>query len=133
MKKENKLGTAIAGVVLLAIAGIASGCGNAAPAGGTSPVASPSASSSAVASPTSVISSAPTVKATTKLPRTAAPPPAPTTAPSTSSGCYPLTNGGNCYEPGEYCRKGDHGAAGVAGDGEHIICEDNDGWRWEPA
>jgi hypothetical protein len=23
--------------------------------------------------------------------------------------------------------------SGVAGDGEHIICEDNDGWRWEPA
>jgi hypothetical protein len=22
---------------------------------------------------------------------------------------------------------------GLAGDGETIICEDNDGWRWEPA
>jgi hypothetical protein len=21
---------------------------------------------------------------------------------------------------------------GVAGDGETITCEDNDGWRWEP-
>ena len=58
---------------------------------------------------------------------------APTAAPTTPSGCYPLTNGGNCYEPGEYCRDSDHGASGVAGDGEHIICEDNNGWRWEPA
>jgi hypothetical protein len=66
-----------------------------------------------------------------------APPPPPTTAraaaPTTSSGCFPLTNGGNCYEPGEYCRDSDHGASGVAGDGERIICEDNNGWRWEPA
>jgi hypothetical protein len=46
--------------------------------------------------------------------------------------CYPLTNAGNCYEPGEYCRTRDHGASGVAGDGEPITCEDNNGWRWEP-
>jgi hypothetical protein len=68
----------------------------------------------------------------------APPPPPPTTtapvaAPSEPAGCYPLTNGGNCYEPGEYCRESDHGASGVAGDGERIICADNDGWRWEPA
>jgi hypothetical protein len=50
-----------------------------------------------------------------------------------ASGCQPQTNKGNCYEPGEFCRKGDHGASGVAGDGERIVCEDNDGWRWEPA
>jgi hypothetical protein len=54
-------------------------------------------------------------------------------APSQPAGCYPLTSGGNCYEPGEYCRDNDHGASGVAGDGERIICADNDGWRWEPA
>jgi hypothetical protein len=53
------------------------------------------------------------------------PPPAPS--------CYPLSDEGTCYEPGEYCRDSDHGASGVAGDGEKIICEDNDGWRWEPA
>jgi hypothetical protein len=23
--------------------------------------------------------------------------------------------------------------SGVAGDGEAITCEDNDGWRWEPS
>jgi hypothetical protein len=61
----------------------------------------------------------------------AAPPPPPaSTAPAA---CHPLTNGGNCYEPGEFCRNVDHGASGVAGDGEAITCADNDGWRWEPA
>lgn len=46
--------------------------------------------------------------------------------------CHPLSNEGTCYEPGEFCRKSDHGVTGVAGDGKTIICEDNDGWRWEP-
>ena len=58
------------------------------------------------------------------------PPPPPTTAAPTS--CHPLTDGGNCYEPGEYCRASDHGVTGVAGDGATITCEDNNGWRWEP-
>ena len=57
------------------------------------------------------------------------PPPA-STAPAS---CHPLTNGGNCYEPGEFCRASDHGVSGVAGDGEAITCKDNDGWRWEPS
>jgi hypothetical protein len=57
----------------------------------------------------------------------------PVGAPSTPSGCYPQTNKGNCYEPGELCRKSDHGASGVAGDGKSIVCQNNDGWRWEPA
>ena len=51
----------------------------------------------------------------------------------TSGGCYPLSDEGTCYEPGEYCRDDDQGMSGVAGDGEAITCEDNDGWRWEPA
>jgi hypothetical protein len=46
--------------------------------------------------------------------------------------CYPLSNSGTCYEPGEFCRTADHGKTGIAGDGERIICEDNNGWRWEP-
>ena len=54
---------------------------------------------------------------------------APTPAPAQ---CYPLTNSGHCYEPGEYCRASDHGATGVAGDGETITCEDKNGWRWVP-
>jgi hypothetical protein len=64
----------------------------------------------------------------------AAPPPAPATSASAPppASCSPLTNGGKCYEPGEYCRNSDHGMYGVAGDGEKIACEDNNGWRWEP-
>jgi len=72
---------------------------------------------------------------------TTAPPPPPTTTttiyvpPTTAApaGCHPLSDEGTCYEPGEYCRDDDHGASGVAGDGEAIMCEDNDGWRWEPS
>jgi hypothetical protein len=50
---------------------------------------------------------------------------APTQASATPAGCHPLSDEGTCYEPGEYCREDDHG--------ESITCEDNDGWRWEPA
>ena len=63
-------------------------------------------------------------------PTTVAPPVQHSSAPISS--CYPLTNGGNCYEPGEFCRKSDHGATGIAGNGERIVCRDNNGWRWEP-
>lgn len=58
-----------------------------------------------------------------------APAPAPTPAPAS---CYPLTNGGNCYRAGEYCRTTDHGAFGIADNGEAIVCANNNGWRWEP-
>jgi hypothetical protein len=59
--------------------------------------------------------------------------PVPPSAHATPAGCRPLTNQGRCYEPGEYCRGSNHGGAGRAGDGRAIICEDMDGWRWEPA
>jgi hypothetical protein len=156
MKKEQKVGIAAAGFALLAIIGLATGGEKATPTGNTSPITSASALASPIASPGVTTASAPasaaatTVKAkprktaapATPAPSTSkavAPPPpppptsAPAAAPSTSLGCYPLTNGGNCYEPGEYCRNSDHGASGVAGDGERIICADNNGWRWEPA
>jgi hypothetical protein len=63
-----------------------------------------------------------------------APPPSSAVAAGGAAGgsCHPLSNEGTCYEPGEFCRKSDHGVTGVAGDGKTIICEDNDGWRWEP-
>ena len=62
-----------------------------------------------------------------RSPRAPAPPP-----PPTHTGCYPMSNEGTCYEPGEYCRESDAGVTGVAGDGERITCEDNNGLRWEP-
>ena len=69
-------------------------------------------------------------RASPTTPAAAPPPPPASTAPAS---CHPLTNGGNCYEPGEFCRASDHGVSGVAGDGKAITCENNDGWRWEPA
>jgi hypothetical protein len=152
MRKQNKLGFAVVGFIVLIIIGISNCGGNATPTGNTSPIASGSTLASAVASPTATATSASPTAAATKAKakprRTTAPatpgptthkavaPPPPTTAPaaapSTPSGCHPLTNGGNCYEPGEFCRKSDHGVTGVAGDGKTIRCEDNDGWRWEP-
>ena len=64
----------------------------------------------------------------------AAPQPVPSTSPAAPppASCYPTTNSGHCYEPGEYCRNSDHGRSGVAGNGEKIICEYKNGWRWEP-
>ena len=59
----------------------------------------------------------------------AAPPPS---APAAPGGCYPHTPSGNCYEPGGFCPEADAGISGVAGDGEAIMCEDNNGLRWEP-
>jgi hypothetical protein len=63
---------------------------------------------------------------------TAPPPAAQPPAPQPEASCYPLSDEGTCYEPGEFCRDDDHGMTGLAGDGETIVCEDNDGWRWEP-
>jgi hypothetical protein len=62
-------------------------------------------------------------------PATAAPPPPP---PPPAATCHPLTNSGKCYEPGEFCRESDAGVIGLAGDGETIRCENNNGLRWEP-
>jgi cardiolipin synthase len=59
------------------------------------------------------------------------PKPGPTPTPTPSS-CRPRSSSGNCYEPGELCSNADHGVTGVAGDGEAIVCEDRNGWRWEP-
>jgi cardiolipin synthase len=61
------------------------------------------------------------------------PKPKPTPQPKPKpTGCYPTTSSGHCYEPGEDCSNADHGMSGIAGDGEAIICENNNGWRWEP-
>jgi hypothetical protein len=68
----------------------------------------------------------------TYIPPKPKPATSPAQQPPVAPSCYPLTSGGNCYEPGEYCRDSDHEATGVAGDGEKIVCVDNNGWRWEP-
>lgn len=86
-------------------------------------------------SPTSSVTTPTTTTPTPTTPTATTPAPAPTvtTSPAPSPvSCTPLSNEGTCYEPGEYCRTTDHGVIGVAGDGEAIECEDNNGWRWEP-
>ena len=65
-------------------------------------------------------------------PSPAPPPPPPATSAPQPAGCYPRASSGNCYQPGEFCPHADAGMTGVAGDGEKIICTDNDGLRWEP-
>jgi hypothetical protein len=84
-------------------------------------------------SPAAVRTQAPATSAPpTTAPTTAAPPTtAPTTAAPAAPACSPLTSGGNCYEPGEFCAAKDHGVTGIAGDGKSITCEDVNGWRWE--
>jgi hypothetical protein len=90
------------------------------------PPASPSPSPAPAPSPSSAPAPSPSP---TSAPPTPAPP---TSAPPAATSCYPISDEGTCYEPGEFCRDDDHGMTGLAGDGETITCEDNDGWRWEP-
>jgi hypothetical protein len=78
------------------------------------------------------------VAAAKAAPPSPAPAPAaqPTTtapAPAPSPSCYPLSDEGTCYEPGEFCRDSDQGMSGIAGNGTPITCENNNGLRWEPS
>lgn len=141
MRMGKGPGIAATIVLLLAVGGGVGACGEntTGPAGNVAS-ATPSAASPAPPVASSAPSVAPPARAPgapVSTPAAPAPPasipaaPAPTSASAAS--CHPLSNGGNCYEPGEFCRKGDHGVTGVAGDGETIMCEDNNGWRWEPA
>jgi hypothetical protein len=107
----------------------------------STPTATPIPTATPTATPTPIPAAAPTATPPppTKAPPVAAAPP-PTAAPAppapppaTPAGCYPLTNSGNCYEPGQFCRTSDHGRTGRAGNGEAIVCVNNNGWRWEPA
>jgi hypothetical protein len=122
-------------VVLAGIGAIADACGSSAPPAGQTPPAAftPAASVSLTPSPSTASHHA------RHLPRRhrhhhhhAAAVPVATQSAAPTPSCYPLSNEGTCYEPGEFCRLSDAGTTGVAGDGERIKCEDNNGWRWEP-
>lgn len=68
-------------------------------------------------------------------------PPAPSPSPSSSApapdpstaACYPTTAAGNCYQAGEFCSDADHGMSGIAENGDAIVCENDNGWRWVAA
>jgi hypothetical protein len=135
------IGTAI---FLLIIIGIAVQAAKGTPAGNTSPAPAiiPTQTIASINTGTGTAATTETTVATSQAaaPTQAAPstsfPTTPAAAPTSAAvpaGCSPLSDEGTCYEPGEYCRDSDHGASGVAGDGEAITCEDNDGWRWEPS
>lgn len=149
MEYKVLLKTAGAFAVLIAVIGGSTGCGDLGQAGTIpviatttpTPSAAPSGTPSATPSRTPTLHAKPKKAKRKRIPAPAAAPvsrrasPAAPPAPSSPAhaSCYPLTNGGNCYEPGEFCRIRDRGTSGIAGDGEAITCEDNDGWRWEPS
>jgi hypothetical protein len=151
---RHKALTGIFALVALIIVIAVANSGGSSPGGGTTAGLTTTASATSVGVPSQQPTQAgtavrsthqktvQTTSATSQAPAPPAPPaPAPTTpaavaappAAAAPASCHPLTNAGNCYEPGEYCRDADHDASGVAGDGKAITCEDNDGWRWEPA
>jgi hypothetical protein len=101
-----------------------------------SPVATQTTAVAAAPAPTSAApirtSAAPIRTSAAPAPTTEAPqPPQPVQTTAQSQGCYPLTNSGNCYKPGEFCRTSDHNETGIDAEGDQIKCEDNNGWRWE--
>ncbi|MFF9063289.1 hypothetical protein ACF09K_32075 [Streptomyces sp. NPDC014882] len=50
---------------------------------------------------------------------------------SGSGTCSITSNAGNCYQAGQYCRNGDHGASTTTASGARITCTyRSNGWRW---
>ncbi|NUU20688.1 MAG: hypothetical protein HOV68_04095 [Streptomycetaceae bacterium] len=57
--------------------------------------------------------------------------PATTSAPKPGV-CEIVSNAGNCYNDGQFCRKADLGRSTHAGNGEWITCvRDGDRYRWD--
>ncbi|MFI1417698.1 hypothetical protein ACH4VX_06845 [Streptomyces sp. NPDC020731] len=50
---------------------------------------------------------------------------------SGSGTCSITSNAGNCYQAGQYCRNGDHGATTTTAGGTRITCRySSNAWRW---
>ncbi|MGW0816225.1 hypothetical protein ACWD00_23680 [Streptomyces viridiviolaceus] len=50
---------------------------------------------------------------------------------SGSETCSIVSNAGNCYQAGQYCRNSDHGATTTTASGTRIICTyRSNAWRW---
>ncbi|MEV0503354.1 hypothetical protein AB0I84_37960 [Streptomyces spectabilis] len=57
-------------------------------------------------------------------------PPAPTTKTPLGK-CSIISNSGNCYRAGQFCRNSDHGAATTTASGQRITCRfSSNAWRW---
>jgi hypothetical protein len=117
---------------LALVASLAVGCGSAqvsTPAPTPSSTTSTSAPPSTTSAPPSTTSAPPSTTSTSLAPQSSTAVP----TPSTAASCHPLTNSQKCYQPGQFCRNSDHGMSGVAGNGEKIVCKNQNGWRWELA
>src|SRR5580693_10274311 len=127
MSPMNTRLIAAAEAVMVAAAVLAGGCGSAA---ASAPMPTPSPTHSVMSLAASSTSPSPSHSA----PPLTAPTLSATTFPVAAllASCYPTTSNGHCYQPGQYCPKSDYGATGVAGDSTQIICQYNNGWRWEP-
>ena len=136
MKRHNWAFALIVAVILL-IVGHACGQPGTSPAGNPPPGVSASAdtafpsSADVIATTTGSPVTAPSVSSAASAPPASLAPVSATPVPQPA--CYPQARSGNCYYPGEYCRDTDHGASGIAGNGDVITCENDNGWRWEPA
>ncbi|MFF8020017.1 hypothetical protein ACFZDJ_02585 [Streptomyces sp. NPDC007896] len=53
-----------------------------------------------------------------------------TSGSSDTGTCSIVSNSGNCYEAGQYCRNSDHGASTTDAGGAGITCAYRNGWRW---
>jgi len=98
-----------------------------------SPTPTPEPSPTPTPTPTAAPAAPPSTATPPPAAAVPAPAPPPAEPPAAPAGCYPLTNSGNCYQPGEFCRTSDHGKTGRTASGEAIVCRYNNGWRWEPA
>ncbi|GHB15765.1 hypothetical protein GCM10010377_01480 [Streptomyces viridiviolaceus] len=50
---------------------------------------------------------------------------------SGSGSCSIVSNAGNCYQAGQYCRNSDHGATTTTARGTRITCTySSNAWRW---
>ncbi|WP_374207801.1 hypothetical protein [Streptomyces sp. XM4193] len=48
-----------------------------------------------------------------------------------AASCSLVSNAGNCYSPGQFCRNSDRGASTTTSSGARITCRQNgDSWRW---
>lgn len=93
----------------------------AAPSPSTTPAATPVAKTP-TAAPTTRHTTKATPRPTTNPPKTTKPAPA---------ACEIVSNAGNCYNAGQFCRKADIGSSTHAGNGRMIYCrQDGSRGRW---
>ncbi|MEV4557682.1 hypothetical protein AB0K51_11870 [Kitasatospora sp. NPDC049285] len=99
----------------------------------TPPATTPAAAPPTTEAPTTPAAAAPaTTRPAAPRTTTAAPqPPATPTHTEAAAGCHPLSNAGNCYKAGQYCRATDHNVEGTDASGRAIRCLDDSGWRWK--